>query len=536
MAKKVAIIGAGASGICAIKCCLDEGLEPTCFERSNDFGGLWRFKEKPDLKTASIYKTLIINTSKEMMCFSDFPIPDDFPNYMHHSKIWKYFKMYVDHFGLMKYIQVETSVCSVKKRPDFATSGQWDVTTKTSNGEEKTAVFDAVLVCTGHHCDPNLPLDSFPGIEKFKGRYLHSREYKSPVEFEGKRVIVIGIGNSGGDLSVEVSRTASQVFLSTRRGAWIVNRVATNGYPVDMVRTCRAVYALRYILPYSVQCSWMESQLNQRFNHKNYSLQPEHRVLSQHPTVNDDLPNRIISGTVIVKPNVKEFTETAAVFEDGTVEENIDVVIFATGYRFSYPFLEDSIIEVRNNITDLYKYVFPPRLEQPTLAVIGLVQPLGAIMPVSEIQSRWAARVFKGLAKLPSAGAMMADIIKKKEDLDRRYVKTQRHTIQIDYIDYMDEIAEILGVKTNMLKLLLRNPVLAWKVFFGPCTPYQFRLTGPGKWGGAEKAIMTQWDRVVKPTMTRPVKARQSSFPVLLVLSVLILVVAFFLFNLLPLY
>lgn len=531
MTKKVAIIGAGASGICAIKCCLDEGLEPTCFERSTDFGGLWRFRETADLNTASIYKTLIINTSKEMMCFSDFPIPDDFPNYMHHSKIMKYFRMYVDHFGLMKHIQLETSVCSVKKRPDFVTSGQWDVTTKTSNGEQTTAVFDAILVCTGHHCDPHLPLGSFPGIEKFKGRYIHSREYKSPVEFEGKRVIVIGIGNSGADLCVEISRSASQVFLSTRRGAWIINRVGKNGYPVDMILTSRLFNVLRHVLPESMVCNLMEDGLNKRFNHNNYGLQPKHRIVSQHPSVNDDLPNRIISGTVIVKPNVKEFTETAAVFDDGTVEDNIDVVVFATGYTFSYPFLEDSIIEVRNNNTDLYKYVFPPRLEQPTLAVIGLVQPLGAIMPISEIQSRWAAQVFRGVVKLPSLSAMMADIVKKKENLAKRYVNTQRHTIQVDYVDYMDEIAEAFGVKPNMLALFLRNPVVAWKVFFEPCTPYQYRLTGPGKWNGAENAIMTQWDRVLKPTKTRHAEQQQRSFPMFLVLSALVLLVAFFLLN-----
>lgn len=120
-----------------------------------------------------------------------------------------------------------------------------------------------------------------------------------------------------------------------------------------------------------------------------------HRALSQHPTVNDDLPNRIISGLVKVKGNVKEFTETAAIFEDGSREDDIDAVIFATGYSFDFPFLEDSVRVVRNKIS-LYKKVFPPNLEKPTLAIIGLIQPLGAIMPISELQGRWATQVFKG--------------------------------------------------------------------------------------------------------------------------------------------
>lgn len=120
-----------------------------------------------------------------------------------------------------------------------------------------------------------------------------------------------------------------------------------------------------------------------------------HRPLNQHPTINDDLPNRIISGLVKVKGNVKEFTETAAIFEDGSREDDIDAVIFATGYTFAFPFLEDSIKVVKNKVS-LYKRVFPPNLEKPTLAIIGLVQPLGAIMPISELQGRWATQVFKG--------------------------------------------------------------------------------------------------------------------------------------------
>ncbi|XP_017671128.1 PREDICTED: dimethylaniline monooxygenase [N-oxide-forming] 5-like [Lepidothrix coronata] len=159
--QRVAIIGAGASGLCALKCCLDEGLEPTCFERSKDIGGLWRFEENPEDGRASIYRSVIINTSKEMMCFSDFPIPEDFPNYMHNSKIMEYFRMYAQHFDLLRHIRFRTSVCRVSKRPDFATTGQWEVVTE-SEGKQEAAVFDAVLVCSGHHTDAHLPLNTFP--------------------------------------------------------------------------------------------------------------------------------------------------------------------------------------------------------------------------------------------------------------------------------------------------------------------------------------------------------------------------------------
>ncbi|NXE52651.1 FMO5 monooxygenase, partial [Casuarius casuarius] len=495
MAKRVAIIGGGSSGLCAIKACLQEGLEPVCFERTRDIGGLWRFEEHPEEGRASIYKSVIINTSKEMMCFSDFPIPDDFPNYMHNSQIMEYFRMYAQHFDLLRHIRFKTSVCRVAKRPDFAVTGQWDVVTE-SDGEQESAVFDAVLVCTGHHTDAHLPLHTFPGIEKFRGHYLHSRDYKDPQAFTDKRVVVIGIGNSGSDLAVEISQTAKQVFLSTRRGAWILNRVGNQGYPVDIILITRMKNILSKLLTLSMVSDWSEKQLNARFDHSHYGLKPKHRILHQHPTINDDLPNHIISGRVRVKPNVREFTATAAIFEDGT-KEDIDAVVFATGYSFSFPFLEDCVTVVENQIS-LYKFVFPAHLEKPTLAFIGLVQPLGAIMPISELQCRWATRVFKGLNKLPPRHDMEADINQKKEEMAKRYVRSQRHTIQVDYIPYMDELACQLGVKPNLLTLFLTDPRLAMEVLLGPCTPYQYRLRGPGRWAGARQAILTQRQRVIK--------------------------------------
>lgn len=119
------------------------------------------------------------------------------------------------------------------------------------------------------------------------------------------------------------------------------------------------------------------------------------RSLMKEPVFNDELPSRIICGSVTVKPLVKEFTETAAIFGDGTSEENVDIVIFATGYSVAFPFLEDSVVKVEDNRVSLYKHIFPPHLEKPTLAMIGLIQPLGSLMPTSELQARWATRVFK---------------------------------------------------------------------------------------------------------------------------------------------
>ncbi|XP_033007220.1 dimethylaniline monooxygenase [N-oxide-forming] 5-like isoform X1 [Lacerta agilis] len=502
MAKRVAVIGAGASGLTAIKCCLDEGLQPTCFERSDDIGGLWRFQEHDIGGQASIYKSLTINTSKEMMSYSDFPIPAEYPNYMHHSKVMDYFRMYAEHFDLLKHIRFKACVCSIKKRPDFPITGQWEVVSEIY-GKQESAIFDAVLVCTGHHIDPYFPLDLFPGVEKFKGKIMHSREYKHPEKFRDQRILVIGLGNSGADISVDLSHVTKQIFLSTRTGTWVVNRVSDDGYPLDVVHFTRFKNLLRNMLPCTLVNLWGEKKLNTRFNHENYGIKPQHRFLSRYPIAADDLPNAIISGRVLMKPNVKEFTERGVVFEDGSREEDIDVVIFATGYNYSFAFVEEGVIQTRDNWIPLYKFVFPPRLEKPTLAIVGLLQPLGAIMPIAELQARWATRIFKGLLKLPSEDEMMADITEKIKYNEKRYVPSQHTMLQVQYVDHMDELASLSGVKPNLLRLILTDPKLAWEVFFGPCSPVQFRLTGPGKWEGARNAILNQKVRIVKATKTR---------------------------------
>ncbi|CAC5408470.1 FMO [Mytilus coruscus] len=201
-------------------------------------------------------------------------------------------------------------------------------------------------------------------------------------------IVVIGIGNSGGDMAVELSRVASQVFISTRRGSWVFNRTADNGMPVDMISLKKSVLKLRKILPPSFFDNMMENQVNKRFDHSTYCLKPKHRITAQHTTINDDMPNRLASGTLTVKPDIKMFTENGVIFDDGTKEENIDVVVLATGYIFGFPFLDKSVLDVKQNHVELFKYVFLPKLEQSTLCVIGCIQPIAALMPISELQCR----------------------------------------------------------------------------------------------------------------------------------------------------
>ncbi|XP_077878429.1 dimethylaniline monooxygenase [N-oxide-forming] 2-like isoform X4 [Ictidomys tridecemlineatus] len=201
MAKKVAVIGAGVSGLVSLKCCVDEGLEPTCFERTEDIGGLWRFKENVEDGRASIYRSVITNTSKEMSCFSDFPMPEDFPNFLHNSKLLEYFRIFAKKFDLLKYIQF-------------------------------------------------------------------------------------------------------QVFISTRKGSWVLSRISEDGYPWDSVFHTRFSSMLRNVLPRAIVKWMLEQQMNRWFNHENYGLQPENKYLLKEPVLNDDLPSRILYGAVKDTPSL----------------------------------------------------------------------------------------------------------------------------------------------------------------------------------------------------------------------------------------
>ncbi|XP_061182954.1 flavin-containing monooxygenase 5-like [Saccostrea echinata] len=518
MTKDVAVIGSGASGLTAIKCCVDEGLHPVCFERTDHIGGLWYYTEEATDGQACVMKSTIINTSKEMMTYSDFPIPKEYPVYMHNKYVLKYFNQYAEEFDLRKYIKFKTEVVSVSRSSDFKTSGQWNITTKDlTTGETKEHLFDAVMVCTGHHADKNIP--DFPGLKDFEGKIIHSHDYKHTKGYEDKRIVLIGIGNSGVDAAVELSRVASQLYLSTRRGSWVFNRVAEHGLPGDMTAFRRSTRAFGAVLSFfgGNLNDIIAKRLNERFDHAKFSLQPKHPPLAQHPTVHDELPNRIISGTIIIKPNIRRFTKTGVEFEDGTFEDDIDVVFLATGYKFGFPFIDKSIIEVKNNKVELYKFMFPPDLEKHTLACIGFIQPLGAIMPISEQQSRLFTRVVKGDVLLPSRQEMWDNIRMKLDAMQKQFVQSPRHTIQVDYINFMDELSKLNGNYPYLGKLMLTDPKLAAVVFFGPVTPFQYRVMGPGKWSGAREAILTQMKRIDYPLATRPLgfsetNSRKSSF------------------------
>jgi dimethylaniline monooxygenase (N-oxide forming) len=431
MENRVCVVGAGSSGIAAAQVLAARGIDFDCFETGSEVGGNWRYQN--DNQMSSAYRSLHINTSRQLMEYKTFPMPEDYPDYPSHWQIARYFDDYVDHFGFRDRITFRTEVVKIEPRGDG-----YDVTLRARNeygepAEPEVRHYRHVIVANGHHWDPRWPEPSFPGAESFPGVQLHAHYYKTPELFEGKRVLVLGIGNSASDIAVESSRVAADTYLAMRRGAHIIPKFMF-GMPTDHL-TDSAIART----PLRVQQIAMAAMLRlARGKVTDYGLpEPDHAVLHAHPTVSDDLLTRLGHGDIAVKPNIDRFEGAKVFFTDGSAVE-VDVVVYCTGYRVSFPFLAEGVMPATDNHVDLYRRVVDP--EHPGLYFVGLIQPLGAIMPLAEVQSEWVADLIGGEGALPSYDRMRAQILEYDEHLRRRYVASKRHTIEVDFHKYFAEV------------------------------------------------------------------------------------------------
>ncbi|RWS19573.1 dimethylaniline monooxygenase [N-oxide-forming] 5-like protein [Leptotrombidium deliense] len=174
-------------------------------------------------------------------------------------------------------------------------------------------------------------------------------------------------------------------------------RVGPFGAPFDSSYIYRFGFLLFKILPFAVSCYYFELLVNFRFDHAKYGIKPKHRILGQHPMINDALPNRILSGTVMLKGDIQEFTENGIIFKGDDKETEVDAVVLATGYEVYFPFLDKDLVWAQDNEIELYKCMFVPKLKHAhTLCIIGLIQAFGPAIPISEIQVRWFCELMLG--------------------------------------------------------------------------------------------------------------------------------------------
>jgi len=419
---KSCIIGAGCSGFTTAKALQDRGLPFDVFEMTGDIGGTWNYNNPGS--TSACYQSLHIDTSKTRMQFADFPIPANFPDYPHHAQVQSYFNAYVDNFDLRRKITFNTRVERAVRGDD----GVWSVTLSTG----ETRRYDALFVCNGHHWDPNTP--EFPGI--FNGIEMHSHAYRTPFaphDLVGKNVLVVGMGNSAMDIASELAQKpiAKKLMVAARRGVWIFPKYI-NGHPPDkgVAPSWMPDWLYRFV---------MKRMVVKAVGHmKNYGLpEPEHHPADAHPSVSGEFLTRAGCGDVHMKPNIAEKLGNQIKFTDGTIED-VDAIIYATGYNITFPFLDSETAPVADNHIGLFKRIWRPGV--PNLFFMGLAQPLPTLVNFAERQAKWIAAFLMGEYVLPPEADMQKAILDDESAAMGRYYKSRRHTMQVNFDKYCIDI------------------------------------------------------------------------------------------------
>ena len=419
------VIGAGISGLTAGKALGDHAVPYTCFEASDDIGGNWYFANPNGRSSA--YRSLHIDTSRDCISFRDMPMGPEYPDYPHHSEILEYLNRYADAFGLRERIRFRTPVERAERKP----GGGWRIST----GDGDTHEFDFLVVGNGHHWDPRYP--DFPG--HFDGETLHSHHYLSPTEpldLTGKRVLVVGIGNSAVDITSELSRrgVAERVFLSTRSGAWVIPKYVL-GRPTDQIVKTSPHLPLKLQRFLARPFPRLVSGRMEDFGLPH----PNHGFLEAHPTVSSELLLRLGSGDAIAKPNIAELEGDRVRFEDGSVER-VDAIVYATGYQITFPFFDEDFLAAPDNRLPLFKRVFKPGIDD--LAFIGFAQTVPTLFPFVELQSKLVARYASGEYALPSVEQMEAAIRVDQDKHAGHFADRPRHTMQIEWYSYEHDLKQ----------------------------------------------------------------------------------------------
>lgn len=430
----VCVIGAGASGLTAIKNLKEYGFDVDCYERETGVGGAWNWRHD----RSPVYASTHLISSKPFTQFPDFPMPDSWPDYPHHSQLLSYLDRYADHFDLRPHIWFGTEVVRVEP----VDGHRWDVTTRSTGGygTERTSRYAAVVVANGHNWSPKLP--SYEGLDEFRGQVMHASAYKEATQLRGKRVLVVGAGNTGCDIAVEAGQQAAKCWHSSRRGYWYAPKYVF-GRPTDQVND--RVLAMRLPL-------WLRQWLFHRTlrltvgDLTRFGLsRPDHKVYETHPIANSQLVYYIGHGAVTPVPEIIQFRSYSVKLSDGQ-EIEPDLVVFATGYLPRFEFLAPEILGTNaDGRPALYLNAFPRR--HPTLAVAGLLQPDSGMFPLVHWQTVAIARWLRLRETAPERATSFAARI--DTDAGRRFNRAKvkdssRHWFEIGHVDYLRALQRTL--------------------------------------------------------------------------------------------
>lgn len=442
--KRVAVIGAGASGICAAKIMKEGGFDVTVYEIGSQIGGMWCFENDNGLSSA--YRTLHINTSRRVTRFSDLDFDEDVQFFPDHADMHRYLVKYADHFGVTPLIRFNTPVADVA--PDFAPGREmprWQVTTQDGKSES----YDSVIAASGHlHVPRHVPMFR----EQFTGEYLHAHHYREPDPFVGKRICIVGVGNSACDITGDLCATAKRCVMVARSGVLILPKLIFGMPFTDLSSRLQRPW-----IPYPVRralLGWLTWLVHGNMDKLGFK-KPDKRV---HTTSNGTIVTDIAYRRVDVKQGIERIDGQDIHFADGT-SDTFDVLIGATGYRTDLPFISPKIVPVGDNEIDLYQRIVPPNW--PGLYLLGFFNTDTALNYIFERQARWVREIERGRAALPDAGNMRESIEEHRRWVRANYRNTPRHNLEEESVPYLVALRKSLKEMQKRAATRPHSPVSA---------------------------------------------------------------------------
>lgn len=423
---EVCVIGAGPCGLTTVKNLVQAGIaDIKCHEAQREIGGIWAYS--PDPARVSVYDAAHTISSKQLSQFRDFPMPDAYPDFPSHRQVLAYMRAYAEHFALERHIGLGSRVTRARR----GTDGGWVIEGEDRNGPFRDTA-SHLIVCSGHHREAEMPQNT----ADFSGNRIHSAAFRTTEAYKGKRVLVVGGGNSACDIAAALARVAAHVSLSMRSPQHIIPKLMF-GRPVD------TQYAKLQRFPAVLRRLFVAFGLRLTVGpYRKYGLaEPEASPVGMHPTLNSDILDQFRHGRVTPRPDVAGADGEIVRFVDGAAEQ-FDAIVHATGYRIDFPFFEDGFCDWSNTLeVPLYLKILPEDVDN--LYFVGLIQPIGCIWALADRQAELVAEKIAGRWRPPAdLGRRIRDEIARDR---RRFVNSRRHAIEVDFHEYKREIGRAIG-------------------------------------------------------------------------------------------
>lgn len=415
------VIGAGPMGLCSTRRLAEQGIQVIGLEAHNDVGGLWDI----DSPTSTMYQSAHLISSKRMTEFDDFPMRDDVATYPRHSELKQYFHDYAAHFDLYRHYRFGCWVERLEPVDD-----KWRVTYR-QHDKTHEIIASGVLLANGTLHHPNRI--EFPG--QFDGEMMHSCDYRNADIFEGKRVLIVGCGNSGCDIAVDAVHRAEHVDMAVRRGYYFLPKFVA-GRPTD---TLGGKIRLPNFLKQHV-----DGLLVRLISGKpsSYGLpDPDYKMYESHPVINSLFLHHIGHGDITVRPDIETLTSNGARFTNGQ-EAHYDLILQATGYKLHYPFIDKQHLNWQGDAPQLYLNVFNPK--HPGLFVMGMVEAAGLGWQGRDDQAQLVARVIRMQQDNPAAASAFFDKVRAKAtervDGGMQYLPLERMAYYVHKAEYLQAL------------------------------------------------------------------------------------------------